>query len=613
MKRSRIIFFWILILLPTLIIGTVSVVLLRHEEERLAEASDKALHDKAQLVVDDISYVLASLQEGLMKTLRETPLNELQETLVAMEAENPLIRNVFICRENGTLLLPAPTEIVDGEKERFIQRYDSLFQGRVAWIERSKENIPPVDIAQSTSVDLRSLSAQAAEAKQAPQQSLASQQDARQSVQGRSWSPQQINSYDQQKLANSSIGNARIMYYNSIHKLAQLKGKVPTPTAEDRYPARIEEGWRPWFNENDQHLLGYIHAKDEALCYGVELELIALLSRLGASLKVAKTPGAIIALQDKNGKTIHYVGEGEITADMQPDQVLQIGPSLPFYNMAIYRAGFGYGGGFGKSFALISSLLVGIFMISIISGASLLIAQARQSHQESIQKTSFVSNVSHELKTPLTTIRMYSELLRDGRVTEEDKRAHYLQTILHESERLSRLVNNVLDFGRLEQGRRNYHREDLELGGLIEEILHSQRLRSGEDFVIHFDPGPDTVSIYSDRDALGQVLINITDNALKYARGGGEMSVEMERSENEILVHVMDRGSGVPKVHQKRIFEKFHRVDDSLTADQGGSGLGLSIADRLIRGLGGRLDYRDRAGGGATFTLHIPIHTGGPT
>ncbi len=72
----------------------------------------------------------------------------------------------------------------------------------------------------------------------------------------------------------------------------------------------------------------------------------------------------------------------------------------------------------------------------------------------------------------------------------------------------------------------------------------------------------------------------------------------------------MDRGGGVPKVHQKRIFEKFHRVDDSLTADQGGSGLGLSIADRLIRGLGGRLDYRDRAGGGATFTLHIPIHTG---
>jgi signal transduction histidine kinase len=598
MKRSRIIFFWILILLPTLIIGTVSVVLLRHEEDRLAEASDKALRDKAQLVVDDISYVLASLQEGLMETLRETPLNALTETLVAMEAENPLIRNVFICKENGALLLPAPTEILDGEKERFIQRYDSLFQGRVAWIERSSENIPPVEIAQATEV------------KQAPQSRLAAQQDTRQGVQGRSWSPEQINSYDQQQLANSSTGNARIKTYNSIHKLAQLKGKVPMPTTEDLYPARIAEGWRPWFNENDQHLLGYIHAKDEALCYGVELELVALLSRLGSSLEVARTPGAIIALQDKNGKTIHYVGEGEITADMQPDQVLQVGPSLPFYDMAIYRAGFGYGAGFGKSFTLISSLLVGIFMISIISGASLLIAQARQSHQESIQKTSFVSNVSHELKTPLTTIRMYSELLRDGRVTEEDKRTHYLQTILHESERLSRLVNNVLDFGRLEQGRRNYQREDLELGGLIEEILHSQRLRIGEDFVIHFDPDPDPVSIHSDRDALGQVLINITDNALKYARGGGEMSVEMEPSGNEILVHVMDRGGGVPKVHQKRIFEKFHRVDDSLTADQGGSGLGLSIADRLIRGLGGRLDYRDRAGGGATFTLHIPFHTG---
>ncbi|MFT5126097.1 MAG: signal transduction histidine kinase [Kiritimatiellia bacterium] len=601
MNRSRITFFWILILVPTLIIGTLSVVLLRHEKDRLAEASAKALRDNGQLVADDIAFVLASLQEGLMETLRETPLNKLKETLVAMEAENPLIRNTFICRENGEILLPAPTEIYGEEKESFIKRYDSLFQGRVAWIERSEENrtqritLPSEQNDRYPQVSQQA-NAPAQQAEPIPQQT------------SRSWSPQQINSYDQQRLANTGFENLRVETYTEFNKLSKMKGsKVMNTPPEDRYPTRIEEGWRPWFSENDQHLLGYIHAKDEALCYGVELELIALLSRLGGSLHAAETPGAIIALQDKNGKVLHYAGEGEITEDLQPDQIIPLGPSLAFYDIAIYAAGFGYGTSFGKSFTLISSLLVGIFMISIISGASLLINQARRSHQESMQKTSFVSNVSHELKTPLTTIRMYSELLRDGRVTEDGKRRHYLQTILNESERLSRLVNNVLDFGRLEQGRRIYQNERLDLREIIQDILQGQHLRIKEDFAIHFNAAPEPIPIHSDRDALEQILINITDNALKYARAGGEMSIDVERGPDEVVIHIKDRGNGVPTMHQKRIFDKFHRVDDSLTAEQGGSGLGLSIADRLIRGLGGRLEYKDRDGGGAIFTLHLPI------
>ena len=127
-----------------------------------------------------------------------------------------------------------------------------------------------------------------------------------------------------------------------------------------------------------------------------------------------------------------------------------------------------------------------------------------------------------------------------------------------------------------------------------------------DSFDVRFEAKDAPVSILSDRDALEQVLINITDNALKYAREGRDLTVELENTADEIRIHIMDRGPGVPRQHQDRIFEKFHRVDDSLTAEQGGSGLGLSIADRLIRGLGGRLAYRDREGGGAVFTLHLP-------
>ena len=143
---------------------------------------------------------------------------------------------------------------------------------------------------------------------------------------------------------------------------------------------------------------------------------------------------------------------------------------------------------------------------------------------------------------------------------------------------------------------------------LKQDILQSQKLRIPDDgFQVHFEADNQSYTIQSDRGALEQVLINITDNALKYAREGKDLTVELERQGDEICIHIKDRGPGVPKQHQNRIFEKFHRVDDSLTAEQGGSGLGLSIADRLIRGLGGRLAYQDREGGGAIFTLHLPV------
>jgi len=117
------------------------------------------------------------------------------------------------------------------------------------------------------------------------------------------------------------------------------------------------------------------------------------------------------------------------------------------------------------------------------------------------------------------------------------------------------------------------------------------------------------ISVLTDRDALEQVLVNVLDNAVKYAAEGGQIDFSLTRTPRQVEIRVMDRGPGVPSEHQKRIFDTFHRVDDSLTTRQPGTGLGLSIARRMLRDLGGDLVYEPRPGGGSSFAVRLPLHS----
>jgi signal transduction histidine kinase len=165
-------------------------------------------------------------------------------------------------------------------------------------------------------------------------------------------------------------------------------------------------------------------------------------------------------------------------------------------------------------------------------------------------------------------------------------------------------VNNVLDFSRLEQGRKTYHVEALELTGYVRDLVEFHRLRIQEaGLALEMQlPGQDLM-IRTDRDALEQVMLNLLDNTIKYAVEGGELTIAVQQREGHCEIRVMDRGSGVPPEHRARIFEKFHRVDDSLTSPQPGSGLGLSIAQGLLQGLDGDLLYEPREGGGSCFVV----------
>ncbi|MEI7899782.1 MAG: HAMP domain-containing sensor histidine kinase [bacterium] len=384
----------------------------------------------------------------------------------------------------------------------------------------------------------------------------------------------------------------------------QLQQEAQQLAVVDRQSAG-RRGWIPWFEGDQLFLLGWVEHQGRVA--GVELEMTALLARVIQAFPREVRNDRAWALLDGAGNVIHQSGGFDVPKGAKPVITAGLGAALPHWQVALYSAGTPVAGG-GGSVRLASVLLVASLLVSILVGGSLLLWEAGRRAREARQKTSFVSNVSHELKTPLTTLRLYAELLREGRVKGEDKQRHYLDVMIAECARLGRLVNNMLDFSRLEQRRRSYAVETLELTEWLDAFLEPQRIRfqeAGLQLNVHRPEG--LLTVRTDRDALGQAVLNLLDNAIKYAAAGKEVELRLEANDDGVRLDVLDRGPGIPEALREKIFENFYRMNASLTARVPGSGLGLSIARRLLRDLGGDLLCLPRDGGGACFRIVLRV------
>jgi signal transduction histidine kinase len=222
------------------------------------------------------------------------------------------------------------------------------------------------------------------------------------------------------------------------------------------------------------------------------------------------------------------------------------------------------------------------------------------------RRSNFVAAVTHELKTPLTAIRMYGEMLRDGLVDAEGRREEYYGTITDESERLSRLIDNVLEFSRLERGNREMNWTVGPVDPVLEEAVEKLRAHARrEGFRIDVAIAPDLPAIRFDRDALLQVLFNLLDNAMKYARGASprSVSVEAKRHDAGVLISVRDFGPGVSTRHLARIFEPFYRGEDERTRTAKGTGIGLALVRELCERMGAAVSGVNAEGGGFCVRL----------
>jgi signal transduction histidine kinase len=262
-----------------------------------------------------------------------------------------------------------------------------------------------------------------------------------------------------------------------------------------------------------------------------------------------------------------------------------------------------------RTLKLTLGLLISVLILAIAVGSWLIVADLNRQLKLARQKTDFVSNVSHELKTPLTSIRMFSELLAENRVSDPAKQRSYLGIISAEAARLTRLINNVLDFARFERGEKKYRLEPCDLVRVVRETAETYRPHletNGFKFDCQFPASP--LQVQGDCDALAQIIVNLLSNAEKYSNSHKEIGLRVESSsDSRVEVKVLDRGSGVPKGCEEKIFEQFYRAHDSLSSGIQGSGLGLTLARQIARAHHGDILYEPRSEGGSCFTLRLPL------
>jgi two-component system phosphate regulon sensor histidine kinase PhoR len=259
---------------------------------------------------------------------------------------------------------------------------------------------------------------------------------------------------------------------------------------------------------------------------------------------------------------------------------------------------------------LLEITMVSLSCIVIVAGALAILLVAEKERRISALKSEFVANVSHELKTPLALVRMFAEMLQSGRVASAAKQKEYLDIIVRESERLSALIENVLDFARLERGRGSYEFAEGDVGDAVTRAANVCRYRAEREGVrVVVDVSADLPRARIDERAIQLAVINLVDNALKYAPDGEEIVVRASDHDGGVRVDVIDHGPGIPPDDRQRIFERFVRAG-SRKDDAGdsvrGSGIGLALVKHIAESHGGRAWVESTVGAGATFTITIP-------
>ena len=223
-------------------------------------------------------------------------------------------------------------------------------------------------------------------------------------------------------------------------------------------------------------------------------------------------------------------------------------------------------------------------------------------------RSQFVSSVSHELKTPLTAIRMFAETLQLDRV-DAATRKEYLDTIVNESERLTRLLNNVLDFSKIEEGRKAYRRETASLASVVRTAARAMAYPLEQHgFVLRVDIDDSLPQPNVDADALEQAILNLLTNAMKYSGSGRTIDLRLARDGRQAVISVRDEGIGIPLADQARIFEKFYRIVTPENSRIPGTGLGLTLVDHIVKAHDGSVQVESAPGRGSVFSIRLPLH-----
>lgn len=306
---------------------------------------------------------------------------------------------------------------------------------------------------------------------------------------------------------------------------------------------------------------------------------------------------------DENGQTVlaHNIGSG------QPEAKTWFAPLFPKWKLAI-----GYKNTTVEALAkdnFQKSLMLSLFVLSLLILGIILILRATSREMKLAHaKSTFVSNVSHELKTPLALIRLFAETLELGRVKNQEKAQEYYRIINNESRRLTQLINNILDFSKIEAGRKEYEFAEADIAEVVEDVLRSYEYQiTSAGFKLITDIQHDTPAVLIDQDAISQALLNLLNNAVKYSDEVKEISVRVRARDDQVAIEVADSGIGIPRSEQEKVFEKFYRVSSGLVHNTRGTGLGLALVKHIVEAHHGQILLDSAPGKGSRFTMLIPV------
>lgn len=354
----------------------------------------------------------------------------------------------------------------------------------------------------------------------------------------------------------------------------------------------------------------YAHARDAkrgviAACAFDLDDLVMTHIADGLEQATSRDGDLAIELVDQRGNRLWF-GDPRDPAALVLERPLL--PDSNAWQIRVYHAFHGAFEALARREAMMRWATIAALTAAILVGA---ILSARAVHRElalAQMKSDFVSRVSHELRSPLSSIHMLAEMLEMGAVESEAKAKGYLRTILAETQRLSRLIDNVLDFSRIREGRKQYRFQLLDPGEAVAAAVRAfEPSAEQEGGSITLEVAPDLPTASLDPDAIGQVMTNLLSNALKYSDDEKAIEVRVASMGSELTIEVTDHGVGIAAEHAGKVFDEFYRVDAGDVAERPGAGMGLALCKRLVAAHNGSIEVDSAPGLGSTFRVRIPL------
>ncbi|TNE52351.1 MAG: HAMP domain-containing histidine kinase [Deltaproteobacteria bacterium] len=642
MSRKQSIGLVLLVLIPAILLGWLGVKVSYEDRNQVKQRVLSLLEARLADTSGQVERIIQRIERRFLRQLERWDGST--EGLRRLQRNNPLVRQAFLVGSSGMLLHPAMNQALTRSERDFFRRTQPIWEGRAILLQpqQDKERQNKANLGSNTIAALAPKLRQEAK-NAAPLNKATPQQSARKKLwrwNQRSWVMSQSAAQPHKKQAKpTSLPTQRsapkpssVQFRFKSKSLQKLNRKFQAKKAPSRggfgkgpeKPAQSggrtngwgdsildlaegrSHGWIVWYWAEGLHLLFWKRTSGKRII-GVEVDRVVLMARLVGQLPDSngKQLGQI-ALRDSRGATIYQWGSYE----RKDGEAALVERTLayPLHSWKLYYVGperEQIQGLTGRIY-LDLALMIGGVVLALATLAFYLYREFSRDMRDASQRVTFVTQVSHELKTPLTNIRLYAELL-ENRVSEEDKRSRrHVGVIVAESQRLSRLINNILTFSRQRRHQHKVHLQTCQIDDVIARTLEqfqptfqAKRIEVEQSLAA-------PQAIQADPDATEQILSNLLSNVEKYGISGKWVSVQSSQSDDgTVLIEVCDKGPGIPASLREGLFQPFVRGSDKLSDGVTGTGIGLTIARDLARMQDGDLTLLD-SNEGARFLLRLP-------